>query len=265
MPNYTENLGLTKPLPEEFYDINVQNENMDKIDEELVKKYNPNLLDNWYFADPINQRGQTEYVGTGYTIDRWKSVDNSTVVRVADGGIVLSSSYVQTEVWSQYFEESIKSLLAGRTITLSLLTKDGVLLTQTSTVNTNGTIDSMGIHVSGGAFDVFCHENNRFVVRFVCTDANVETPVISAIKLELGSNQTLAHKEGDTWVLNTPPLDKALELLKCIQSTADSADTYANKVIYHTGNKDQIFTYGTSDLTAGTSSLETGKLYFVYE
>lgn len=30
-----------------------------------------NLLDNWYFADTINQRGQTEYTSAGYTIDRW--------------------------------------------------------------------------------------------------------------------------------------------------------------------------------------------------
>lgn len=35
--------------------------------------------------------------------------------------------------------------------------------------------------------------------------------------------------------------------------------------VLHTGNKDQIFTYGTADLTTGSSSLETGKLYFVYE
>ena len=35
MPNLTENYGLKKPLPEEFYDINVQNENMDIIDEAL--------------------------------------------------------------------------------------------------------------------------------------------------------------------------------------------------------------------------------------
>ena len=33
MPNYTTNLNLTKPLVSELYDINVQNENMDKIDE----------------------------------------------------------------------------------------------------------------------------------------------------------------------------------------------------------------------------------------
>ena len=35
MANKTTNFGLTKPLPEEFYDVNVQNENMDIIDAEL--------------------------------------------------------------------------------------------------------------------------------------------------------------------------------------------------------------------------------------
>lgn len=42
MANKTPNYGLTKPLPEEFYDIAVHNENMDKIDTELKKKYDPN-------------------------------------------------------------------------------------------------------------------------------------------------------------------------------------------------------------------------------
>lgn len=38
MPNKTTNYGLTKPLSEEFYDINVQNENMEIIDRELKKR-----------------------------------------------------------------------------------------------------------------------------------------------------------------------------------------------------------------------------------
>lgn len=37
MAEKTTNYGLTKPLPEEFYDINVHNNNMDIIDEELGK------------------------------------------------------------------------------------------------------------------------------------------------------------------------------------------------------------------------------------
>jgi hypothetical protein len=32
MPNTTPNLGLTKPLESEYYNINVHNENMDKLD-----------------------------------------------------------------------------------------------------------------------------------------------------------------------------------------------------------------------------------------
>lgn len=37
MPNFTSNFGLTKPFVDEFYDVNVQNENMDKIDVEMEK------------------------------------------------------------------------------------------------------------------------------------------------------------------------------------------------------------------------------------
>ena len=35
MPNITTNYGLKKPLPEEFYDVQVMNDNMDIIDEQL--------------------------------------------------------------------------------------------------------------------------------------------------------------------------------------------------------------------------------------
>ena len=39
MANKTTNYGLTKPLETDFYDVNVQNENMNIIDTELKKKY----------------------------------------------------------------------------------------------------------------------------------------------------------------------------------------------------------------------------------
>lgn len=40
MPNYTPNLNLEKPLQEEFYNVDVFNENADKIDAEMAKKAN---------------------------------------------------------------------------------------------------------------------------------------------------------------------------------------------------------------------------------
>lgn len=38
MPNYTSNYNLAKPLGTDLYDVEVQNENMDKIDEALDSK-----------------------------------------------------------------------------------------------------------------------------------------------------------------------------------------------------------------------------------
>ena len=38
-----------------------------------------------------------------------------------------------------------------------------------------------------------------------------------------------------------------------------------NKLTSSLATKAPAYTYGTSDLTAGQSALETGKLYFVYE
>ncbi len=38
MAEKTEHYGLNKPRPEEFYDVNVMNENMDRIDAELKRR-----------------------------------------------------------------------------------------------------------------------------------------------------------------------------------------------------------------------------------
>lgn len=41
--------------------------------------------------------------------------------------------------------------------------------------------------------------------------------------------------------------------------------SFAAFTLLHTGNKEKIFTFGAADLTAGSSPLGTGQLYFVYE
>lgn len=76
---------------------------------------NPNLLDNWYFADPINQRGVSGTISTeGYFIDRWKLV--SGTVQIISGGIILNGTI------RQILEKSI-----GEDVTASVLTDSGVL------------------------------------------------------------------------------------------------------------------------------------------
>ena len=62
------------------------------------------------------------------------------------------------------------------------------------------------------------------------------TSYLKAVKLELGPVQTLAHQDADgNWVLNDPPPNKALELLKCqryYQVFSDAAMRPAKAVDY---------------------------------
>lgn len=149
----------------------------------------PNLLDNWYFINPVNQREQTSYSNAGYTIDRWKLTSGSA--EVVSGGITLNGTLVQI------LEASI-----GQTVTASALLSDGTMITPTY----NDTTKTFTMTATG--------------------------QTIKAVKLELGSGQTLAHNEGTeanpVWVLNQIP-NYGEELFKCGTSTADSADPYANK------------------------------------
>lgn len=63
---------------------------------------NPNLLDNWYFGNPANQRGLKLYTDIGYTIDRWKlDINPGEGIRVNDGYITLNTSGIY---FGQYFD-----------------------------------------------------------------------------------------------------------------------------------------------------------------
>lgn len=78
-----------------------------------------NLLDNWYFKLPVNQREQNSYsTANAYTIDRWKLTSGS--LTVGTGGITLNGTIVQI------LEHSI-----GLTVTASALLSDGTMITPT--------------------------------------------------------------------------------------------------------------------------------------
>lgn len=188
---------------------------------------NPNLLDNWYFADPINQRGLTEYTGTGYTIDRWKNFNTNFKSEVLNNFVRLVPLNKSN---GKYIQQVIENpqLYAGKTVTFSALARKGgnavigiglvnAALTETyaSAVATNDDF----ILISATKTLSNNLNTGLAVILGIGNDAtiNIDTAYIDIIaaKLELGPVQTLAHKEGDIWVLNDPPPNKALELAKC--------------------------------------------------
>ncbi len=172
---------------------------------------NPNLLDNWYFADPINQRGQTEYTASGYTIDRWRIWSGVESVTLHNGYITLTALDNANGYYRQTLSENLSEYLFGKIVSLSFLFQNNEFTTITGTIP-NGTIQFLQTLYSKGAI-FMRNENGVLSVTISAQPANF-TEIIAA-KLELGPVQTLAHKEGDVWVLNDPPPVKSVELAKC--------------------------------------------------
>ena len=175
---------------------------------------NPTLLDNGYFADPINQRGQMEYIDFVYTIDRWAT--EGAIIKVEDDGLQLENPSEGAVQFVTNFEAS--RLIDNQVYTAAILAKNlvgsGIMIIQhragmytylaanalsEGLTATSGQISTSGIPLFGITIRLEPHSSVKLI----------------AAKLELGPVQTLAHKEGDTWVLNDPPPNKALELAKC--------------------------------------------------
>ena len=156
---------------------------------------NPNLLDNWYFGNPVNQRGQMSYTIAGYTIDRWK-LDIGGGITIDNGlNIVKANSYV-----GQYFNDFDKYI--GRQLTGSVLMSDGNLYTGTFTYN--GTEGQAQTFFTNSFIGMYIQKLSTTLTQ-VEFNTIIDNVKILAAKLELGSQQTLAHKEYGDWVLNEIP------------------------------------------------------------
>lgn len=178
-----------------------------------------NLLDNWYFADPINQRGQTEYTSAGYTIDRW-SIEAGAKLKVLEDGVVFTPNPSKYNLFVQAIE-NYKDLI-GKQLTLSVLIEENTC-TNCVLWFYGGTADNLVITTMNGNDKLYSvtmtPKSNITSLRCGFQGRNSAGSVkILAVKLELGDQQTLAHQDASgSWVLNDPPPNKAQELLKCMR------------------------------------------------
>lgn len=177
---------------------------------------NPNLLDNWYFLDPINQRGLQEYNTGGYTIDRWKLIGNTGIkLQVQGDGLVITSPNKFGCYFLQILDQNIVSAIRGKTVTISKLTTENSGLFSIMMYSNNTWLGGSGNEDGLVTATIQIPEDTQNLIFQV--GANVAgTTKIEAVKLELGTEQTLARQDADgNWVLNDPPPNYALELLKC--------------------------------------------------
>lgn len=229
---------------------------------------NPNLLDNWFFGRPVNQRngyivpagvdyytfawekvGQTDknyqvllrrnaennydceieingtrYVvggansvpgycdGYSYTIDRWKTEGNIVVTLESDG-ISLENVGVEAGQFKQELPPDFSP--EGTLLCISAIVKsasgDARLLLSQSDSPWGHTVDFIPLQTGffSGSGNLM-GGNHKFSI-YLGAGAKIK---LAAAKLELGSQQTLAHKEDGVWVLNEIP-DYGEQLARC--------------------------------------------------
>lgn len=128
---------------------------------------NPNLLDNSNFGSPVNQRGATGTISTpGYFFDRWKLETGS--VTIESGYIVLNGTISQLWPYNPQYPYTAPTVA-------TVLTEDGV----------------------DDVIPEYTTENN--VRKFRITAAGKK---IYCAKLEIGHEQTLAHRSDGKWYPN---------------------------------------------------------------
>ena len=200
MATIVEMINPLTGLPEQVDKLDHTAQEIDDAVDLAPQLSNPNLLDNWYFGNPVNQRGQTSWTNPSnmqYAIDRWQ-ITPSSVVALADDGITVTAEI------QQGLEKNRLEL--GRTYTFSVLSSDGRLGKHTFVLTSDTTI-----RVSFG-FGIFvCYLSGDNVWFQIYGDGST----YKAVKLELGSQQTLAHQDaGGNWVLNEIP-DYGEQLARC--------------------------------------------------
>ena len=168
-------VSMTNPLTGAVEQVDRLDHTAQQIDDATamaLKLSNPNLLDNWYFGNPVNQRNVSGAIdAVGYFLDRWKLVSGS--VTIGSNGITLNGTIAQ-----------ILETAVGTDVTASALTTEGMV--------------------------VASYDNNSKTISLTGTGQT-----FVAAKLELGSQQTLAHQDADgNWLLNESP-DYGEQLARC--------------------------------------------------
>ena len=232
--------ALTATTPTEYYTHQYSGEEIDDavsralpngaIDQAVGTFTRPNLLDNWYFGRPVNQRGQTEYTGNmAFIIDRWRMRGTTATVTLEDDGLVINCDGGSFNSIVQSY--GVPAQLLGKKVTLSVLVTENTNNTESFIEIGSGSNSAAAGTVLGGnlkftgtglfslTMDLPATMPNNYLNFIICagnpTTAGARFKAVAA-KLELGSTQTLAHREGDKWVLNEVP-DYGEQLRRCLR------------------------------------------------
>ena len=164
----------------------------------IWKFTNPNLLHNWDFRNPVNQRKVSGTISAeGYFYDRWIKAASGTVVKYDN------PNYIVLTANTFIYQRVEGFLLCGKPVTISAIDIDGTTVySATGVVPSEPTIQT-NVQIGGGFYGAFAIDTAGVYFGFGTGSVGVG---LLCIKLEMGTVSTLAYD---------PPMDYGAELLKC--------------------------------------------------
>lgn len=159
----------------------------------------------------------------------------------ADGSAATVQGWSGTQLLDNAYWTIPECIINQRGVT-GTITTPGYFIDRWKLVSGSVTITAGGLSLNGTMVQILETDPGQEVTASYLTDSGVlpaeydsetktfaitaEGTLIRAAKLELGSQQTLAHQDADgNWVLNDPLPNKALELLRCQRYYEDSGIT----------------------------------------
>ncbi|MDD4280571.1 MAG: hypothetical protein PHX74_12650 [Candidatus Sumerlaeales bacterium] len=151
-----------------------------------------NLLHNWDFRNPVNQRAISGTITTaGYFYDRWM---------LNSGSVVTNAAYLTLGAGTEIEQRIEGNLLAGETVTVSVMA-GGMVFIGTGAMPISGTAS---VTLAGWGTATLGYATGYMYVRLSPTAASN----VVRVKLEFGTVSTLAYD---------PPTDYGTELAKCMR------------------------------------------------
>lgn len=285
--------ALTDTTPTNYYEHQYSGEEIDaavgraltggaldtsvtNVSNQLGTFVRPNLLDNWYFGRPVDQRGgyiipsgtqiyadsaltdtspgvttdwrKVEYVnstyciyrgtggnglyyvkaadvvrgytGNGYGVDRWMLYTDGGNVAISNGYLDIYASKQHGTYLTQKIDHELAKALAGKTVTWSVLAVGGDIAFSANINKDDSYVDSFVIEPNTISFKTFTFPTDFTDISFIFAGNAVGHVCPIAAKLEIGPTQTLAHREGDRWVINEVP-EYGEQLRRCQRYRAE--------------------------------------------
>lgn len=197
----------------------------------LNRRPNPNLLYNWYFLNAVNQNGQSIYNDAAITVDGWKNRVAEMETEITSAGLsVRNTSESAAAFLSQAFEQALPAGVYTFSVLVTEVVGDVFIALYNSSGGYGKRVQITEPGVCSVTREIKATESYRTARIVLSVGASVS---VTAIKVERGDTQTLAHQESSgNWVLNEIP-DYRDELAKCQRyqlrvAYKDSANYYVN-------------------------------------